>query len=193
MTTSSLEPDDYYIDDDTGFMVFTELYHLKRGYCCGSKCRHCPFFPKNQKFNTERKAPRNMNDDQIKDHLEKAKKIAVVGFSKDPSKTAHRVPKYLTDFYTVYPVNPTADEIAGLKSYKSLQDIPEPVDIVNVFRPGPQCDQVMNDVLQMQTKPKLVWLQLHIINTKAKELADSNNIDFIEDACIYVEHERLLG
>lgn len=192
MTASSLEPHDYYIDSETGYMVFTELYHLKRGYCCGSKCRHCPFYPKYQKFNTERKAPRNMNDEQLKDHLTKATKIAVVGFSKDPSKTAHRVPTYLTNYYTVFPVNPTTDEIDGMKCYKSLQDVPGPIDIVNVFRPGPQCTEIMHDVLEMSTKPKMVWLQLHIKNTKAKEMAQENNIDYIEDACIYVEHERLM-
>lgn len=192
MTTTSLEPDDYYIDQDTEYIVFTELYHLKRGYCCGSKCRHCPFFPKYQKFNHKRKAPKNMNDEQLKEHLEKAKKIAVVGFSKDPSKTAYRVPKYLTEFYQVFPVNPNATEIDGMKCFKSLQDISESVDIVDVFRPGPQCVKVMKDVLQMHSKPKLVWLQLHITNAEAKQLAQENGIDFIEDACIYVEHERLL-
>ena len=134
-----------------------------------------------------------MNDQKIKEHLEHAKTIAVIGFSKDPSKTAYKIPKYLTKHYKVIPVNPTADEIDGLPCFKSIKDISEPIDIVDVFRPGAQCEEIMKEIVQLPIKPKLVWLQLRIVNAEAKKLAEKHNIDFIEDRCIYVERERYLS
>ena len=128
----------------------------------------------------------------MKEHLVNAKVIAVIGFSKDPSKTAYRIPKYLTHHYKVIPVNPTTDEIEGLKCYKSIKDVPEPIDIVDVFRPGPQCGKIMQEIVSLSVKPKLVWLQLRITNKEAQELAKDHNIDYVEDLCIYVERERLL-
>ncbi len=133
-----------------------------------------------------------LNDQQIKMHLQKAKTIAVIGFSKDESKTAYKIPHYLTEHYTVFPVNPTADEIDGLKCYKSITDISEHIDIVDVFRPGSQCGEIMKEIISLKNKPNLVWLQLRITNDEAKKLALEYNIDFIEDKCIYVERERLL-
>ena len=129
----------------------------------------------------------------MKEHLANAKTIAVIGFSKNPSKTAYKIPKYLTSFYKVIPINPTTDEIDGLKCYKSIKDVPEPIDIVDVFRPGPQCGKIMEEIISIDKKPKLVWLQLRITNEKAKHLAEEHNIDYIEDLCIYVERERLLN
>jgi len=134
-----------------------------------------------------------MNDEKIKEHLEKAKTIAVIGFSKHQSKTAYKIPKYLTKYYNVIPVNPTTDEIDGLKCYKSIADVPGQVDIIDVFRPGAQCGEIMKDIVSLPQKPKLVWLQLRITNTEAKKLAEEHKIDFIQNSCIYVERERLLN
>jgi hypothetical protein len=133
-----------------------------------------------------------VNDQEIKKHLENAKTIAVIGFSKDPTKTAHNIPIYLTNFFTVIPVNPTTSEIKGFSCYKSIKDIPVPIDIVNIFRPGPDCENLMKEIVTLNPKPKLVWLQLRITNIQAKKLAEQYNIDYIEDKCIYVERERLL-
>lgn len=133
-----------------------------------------------------------LNDQQLKDHLQNAKNIAVIGFSKDPSKTAHRIPTYLTKYYNVFPVNPTTDSIDGLKCYKSIKDILEPIDIIDVFRPGSECGQIMKEIVTLKVKPKLVWLQLHITNEEAKKLAEENKINYVENLCIYVERERLL-
>lgn len=191
MQNTGLHPSDYYIDPETGYIVFTASYHVKRGFCCGSGCRHCPFQPKNVKNSV---LLRNvvMNDEKIKQHLKEAKNIAVIGFSKDPAKTAYKIPMYLTKHYKVFPINPSTDTIEGLTCYKSITEIQDPIDIVDVFRPGPQCSEIMKEIIQIIPKPKLVWLQLHITNEEAKKLAVENNIDFIEDKCIYVERERLL-
>lgn len=134
----------------------------------------------------------DLDDQQLKDHLQKAKTIAVIGFSKDKSKTAYKIPHYLTNYYTVFPVNPNANEIDGLKCFNSITEITEQIDIVDVFRPGPQCNEIMKEIVSIKNKPKLVWLQLRITNKEAKKLASDYNIDFIEDKCIYVERERLL-
>lgn len=134
-----------------------------------------------------------MNDEKIKDYLEKARTIAIIGFSKYHYKTAYKIPKYLTKYYHVIPVNPTIDEIDGLTCYKSITDVPEQVDIVDVFRPGPQCSEIMKDIISLPHKPKLVWLQLRITNAEAKKLAEEHDIDIVEDACIMLERERLLN
>ena len=134
-----------------------------------------------------------MNDQLLKEHLQNAKTIAVIGFSKDPSKTAHKIPKYLTKYYNVIPVNPNATEIDGLKCFNTINDVPVPIDIVDVFRPSRYCEDIMKQIVLLKDKPKLVWLQLRITNNEAKKLAEEYNIDYIEDACIYVERERLLN
>ena len=134
----------------------------------------------------------DLNDQQLKVHLQNAKTIAVIGFSKNKSKTAYKIPYYLTKYYTVFPVNPTAEQIDGLKCFKSISEISEQIDIVDVFRPGTQCGEIMKEIVLLKNKPRLVWLQLRITNQEAKKLASEYNIDFVEDKCIYVERERLL-
>ena len=140
-----------------------------------------------------------MNKDKIKSHLLNSKTIAVVGFSNDKLKAAHTVPKYLTKFYDVIPINPNHKEIAGRESFPSVKDLDEylnktgkSLDIINVFRPSDQCLSVVQDIVEMKNKPKLIWLQLHIKNEEAKELALQNNIEYIEDQCIYVVHKDVI-
>ena len=129
---------------------------------------------------------------EAREILKSAKTIAVIGFSSDSLKIAHTVPKYLTRFYKVYPVNPNASEIVGLKSFKSVTEIKEPIDIVNIFRPGKECGAIVREeILSMDPKPKMIWLQEGITNTEAKKLASSNNIAYVENECIYVVHKHL--
>jgi predicted CoA-binding protein len=134
----------------------------------------------------------------IKDHLEKANTIAVIGFSNDKLKAAHTVPKYLTKFYDVIPVNPNHNEISGLETFPDLESLDraltesgKSVDIINVFRPIQDCFKIVQDIVKMKNRPKLIWLQSGIQNKEAKQLALENNIDFIEDKCIYVVHKDL--
>lgn len=128
--------------------------------------------------------------DPIADLLKWAKTIAVVGMSTNPEKDAHTVPRFLMERgYRVIPVNPTATEILGLKVMKSLSEIKEPVDIVDVFRPGPECDKVAAEAIKL--KPRAVWLQLGITNPKAKEIVEGAGIQYIEDHCIRIEYNRI--
>ena len=103
--------------------------------------------------------------------LNETKKIAVVGLSKNPLKTS----RYIADFliengYEVVGVNPTASEdIGGIKTYKSIKDIPHEIDIVDVFRRSEDIPEIMDDVLEKN--PKVLWLQLGIQNDEAERRA----------------------
>jgi len=122
--------------------------------------------------------------------LKKSKTIAVVGASRNPSKAAHTIPKYLKEHgYIIIPVNPKADTIFEEKVYPKLTDIPVQVDIVDVFRPSEDTPAVVAEAVKL--KPKLIWLQLGITNEEAKKIADDNGIPIVMDKCRKIEHMRL--
>ena len=122
--------------------------------------------------------------------LEKSKTIAVVGASRNPSKAAHTIPKYLKEHgYTIIPVNPKAETILEEKVYPSLSEIPVQVEIVDIFRPSEDTPKVVEEAVKL--KPKLIWLQLGIVNEKAKEIAEKHGIPFVMDKCLKIEHMRL--
>ena len=128
-------------------------------------------------------------DDQIREILS-LNKVAVIGMSKNSSKAAHYVPKYLSDNgYDVIPVNPSSDEILGKKCYDSVLDIDEPIDIVDVFRPSDQVLPFVKDAIKK--KPKVIWLQEGIHNSEAEALAKSHGIKVIFNRCMLAEHQRL--
>ena len=111
--------------------------------------------------------------------------IAVVGASRHPHKVAHSVPlDLLRHGWRVIPVNPYADEIWGERCYPMLGEIPEPVDLVNVFRPGPEAADVVREALDIGAHA--VWLQLGITSSEGREIAEAAGIDYVEDACIAV-------
>jgi len=129
------------------------------------------------------------SDEQIRDILS-LKKVVVIGMSKNSSKAAHFVPKYLSDNgYDITPVNPTTDEILGKKCYNSVSEIDEEIEIVDIFRPS---DQVLPFVQEaIKKKPKVIWLQEGIHNLKAEELAKKEGIKVIFNRCMLAEHQRL--
>ncbi len=131
-------------------------------------------------------------DEEIRQILTTYKTVAVVGASRDPSKDAHTVPRYLQENgYRVVPVNPFADEILGEKVYKSLKDIPFSIDIVDVFRPSDQVGPVVDDALE--TDAKVVWMQLGIRNEEAAKKARAAGRRVIQDRCMRIELYRLKG
>ena len=120
------------------------------------------------------------------------KTIAVVGASRDERKPSHYVPKYLEDRgYTIIPVNPSASEILGEKSYKSLKDIPFPVDIVLMFRPSQEIGDFLPDIIK--SSPKVLWMQLGIVNHEVKAEAEKHDIYVVMDRCMMVEHKKIFG
>ena len=128
-------------------------------------------------------------DDEIK-QIFSLKNVAVIGMSKNQEKAAHYVPKYLSqNGYNIMPVNPTADEILDKKCYPSVEDVPEPIDIVDVFRPSDQVLPVVQQAIKM--KPKVIWLQEGIHNAEAEELARQEGIKVVFNRCMLAEHQRL--
>jgi predicted CoA-binding protein len=136
-----------------------------------------------------------MNTDSYSDaelkEFYKMKNIAVVGMSKTDGKPANYVPKFLMEQgYNVIPVNPTAPEIMGRKSYPVVSSVAEPVDIVDVFRPS---DDVLPVVQEAIKKPgiKLIWMQLGIYDEQAEKLAKEHGIKVVYNRCMLEEHHRL--
>ncbi|MEM0376061.1 MAG: CoA-binding protein [Nitrososphaerota archaeon] len=132
-----------------------------------------------------------LSDEEIRRILS-MKRIAVVGMSRDPAKPAHYVPKYLLEHgYEIVPVNPTAEEILGLKVYKSLKEVPGPVDIVDVFRPSEAVPEVVKEAVEL--RPKVIWLQEGIYHPDAVGLARSRGITIVWNRCMMKEHRRLMA
>lgn len=128
-------------------------------------------------------------DPEIKNMLETARVIAILGLSPKPERDSHRVAGYLKDHgYRIIPVRPAQKEILGEKVYRSLDDIKKPVDIVNVFRNSSQIVPHANEAIRL--KPKVFWMQLNIENREAADLLTAAGIDVVMDRCIKVEHER---
>ncbi|AFU58526.1 MAG: CoA-binding protein [Nitrososphaera sp.] len=121
------------------------------------------------------------------------KNIAVVGMSKNEGKAAHYVPKYLIDHgYNVIPVNPTASEIQGRKSYPSVSSVPHKVDIVDIFRPSEDVPAVVEDALKKEGI-KVIWMQEGIYSKEAERMAKEKGIEVVYNRCMLAEHERLFG
>jgi hypothetical protein len=118
--------------------------------------------------------------------LTDARVIAVVGASRDPRKTAHSVPALLHRHgWRVIAVNPYADTLFGERAYRTLADIPEPVDLVNVFRPSEDAAGVVRDAVAAGAPA--VWLQSGIVSKEGRRIASEAGIDYVEDYCIAVE------
>ena len=131
----------------------------------------------------------NHSDDEIKE-IFSLKNVAVVGMSKNPGKAAHYVPKYLSEQgYNIIPINPIRNEILNKKSYQSVSDVDQPIDIVDVFRPSDQVLPVVKEAIKM--KPKVIWLQQGIHNEEAEELARKEGIKVVFNRCMLAEHQRI--
>ena len=135
----------------------------------------------------------NSNEEEVKRFLETSKNIAVVGASPNPQKDSHRVTKYLIEHgYNVFPIYPKGDDFLGHKYYRSLKEIPEPVDMVIVFR-KPEAVGPIADACIERGDVKVLWTQKGIVNNAAAEKAKEHGIDVVQNLCAMVEHRELLG
>lgn len=117
--------------------------------------------------------------------------VAVVGLSTTPGKAAHDIPAYLQrKGYRVIPVNPFADEVLGEKAYDTLGDVPEKIDIVDVFRPSDEVPEIVDAALE-RDDVEVVWLQQGIVHDEAGEKVEADGRRFVQDRCMKVEHRRL--
>jgi len=130
--------------------------------------------------------------DPITDILKRAKTIAVVGLSNNPLRPSHGVAAYLqTQGYHIIPVNPQIDESLGEQAYASLLDVPEKIDIVDVFRRSDAVAEVVDQAIQL--KVPAIWMQEGVIDEKAAAKARKAGILVVMDQCILVEHRARLG
>jgi uncharacterized protein len=131
----------------------------------------------------------NPTTDPIMEILTKYKTIAVVGLSSNPSRASFEVTEYMQGAgYKIIPVNPNETEVLGEKSYARLEDVPEEIEIVNVFRRAEDVPPVVEGAIKIGAK--VVWMQLGIENASAAERARAAGLIVVEDACVLVEHRR---
>ncbi len=127
--------------------------------------------------------------DAILELLNNYKTIAVVGLSSNPMRPSHGVTEYMQGAgYRIIPVNPNEMEVLGEKCYARLEDVPENIDIVNVFRRAEEVPPVVESAIRIGAK--VVWMQMGVENEEAAEKARAAGLMVIEDACILVEHRR---
>ena len=118
--------------------------------------------------------------------------IAVVGLSADWYRPSYFAAKYMQEHgFRIIPVNPKYDEILGEKCYPNLKAIPEPVDIVDVFRKPDDCVPIAQDAVAIGAK--VLWLQLGVVNEEAARVAESGGLEVVMDRCVKIEYARLFG
>jgi uncharacterized protein len=122
--------------------------------------------------------------------LKTSKTIAVVGLSSNPDRPGYTVPAYLQEQgYRIIPVNPNLMEALGEVAYPSLREIPEPVDVVEIFRRSEDVPPVVEDAIAIGAK--VVWMQLGIVNEKAAARARSAGLRVVMDTCMSIAHHRM--
>ena len=127
--------------------------------------------------------------DPIADILKKCRTIVVVGLSSNPMRPSHEVTEYMQRAgYRIIPVNPNETEVLGEKSYARLEEVPEKVDVVNIFRRPEEVPPVVESAIRIGAP--VVWMQLGIENEAAAEKARAAGLAVVEDACILVEHRK---
>jgi predicted CoA-binding protein len=121
--------------------------------------------------------------------VERSRTIAVVGISTDPNKAAHSVPASLQAAgYKLIPVNPNVDAVLGEKSYQSLSEVTEPVDVVQVFRLAHEAPGIAREAVEIGAKA--LWLQVGVHSDEARRIAEEGGLDFVQDRCMGVERAR---
>lgn len=126
--------------------------------------------------------------------LKDTKTIALLGASPNPERPSNRVMAFLlSKGYKVFPVNPgqAGKQILGQTVYAKLADVPQPVDLVDVFRAAEYLDGVVDEAIALETKPKVIWGQLSVRDDKAAQKAEAAGISVVMDRCPAIEYPRL--
>jgi predicted CoA-binding protein len=132
------------------------------------------------------------DSEKVRRILRRAKTIAVVGLSAQWHRPSYFAAKYMQEHgYRVIPVNPTYPEILGEKSYPSLRDIPEKVDIVDCFRKSAEIPAIADDAIAIGAK--VLWMQLGVENGDARRKAEAAGLEVVENRCVKIEHGRFFG
>lgn len=118
--------------------------------------------------------------------------IAIVGLSSNPARPSHGVAAYLLDHgYTVIPVNPRETMVLDQRAYASLDEVPVPVDVVDVFRESSAVPDIARDAVRIGARG--LWLQLGVISTEGIDIALTGGLDVVADLCIKIEHARYVA
>jgi predicted CoA-binding protein len=132
-----------------------------------------------------------MTDAEIKQILETSKTVAIVGLSDKPERDSYIVAAYLqAQGFRIIPVNPTVTAILGERSYAAVADIPEQVDVVDIFRKPEAVGPVVDEAIAAGAR--VVWMQLGVVNHAAADAARAAGLAVVMDRCMKVEHKRLL-
>jgi hypothetical protein len=131
---------------------------------------------------------------EVKKTLSQVKTIAIIGAKDKSGQPVNDVGRYLIQAgFTVYPVHPKRQNVWGLPTYTSILDIPDQIDLVNVFRAPKFCPDHAREVLQLKKLPLIFWLQLGIVSEESRKILQDKPVLFIQDKCLMVEHKRLFG
>ena len=135
----------------------------------------------------------NANPDEFREIFENIKTIAIPGLSPKEEKDSHRVAKYLqAQGYKIIPIYPKEDTILGEKVYRSLEEIEERVDMVNMFRKPAVADAIV-DAIGKRNDVRVLWLQKGIVNNAAAKRAEEMGITVVQNRCTMVEHRGIFG
>lgn len=129
---------------------------------------------------------------EVKSLLQESKSVAIVGISNKEDRASYQVAKWLqsNSHFTLYFVNPVIDEVLGQKTYASLADIPEQIDIVDVFRKAEDCPSVADKAIAIRAKS--IWLQLGIINEEVARKGSEAGMQVVMDRCIKVDYANFI-
>ena len=131
------------------------------------------------------------SDDQLRSILYNSKNVAVVGLSPKPERDSNSVAAYLIAAgYNVIPINPVIEEVLGLKSYASLEDVPVPIDIVDVFRRPENIPDIARSAVAVGAK--VLWTQLNIVSEEGVQIASAAGLQVVMDRCTLIEDRRLI-
>ena len=133
-----------------------------------------------------------MTNEEVKQILLSTRTIAAVGLSSNPEKESYAIVEYLQQQgYRIFPVNPTASEILGEKTYPDLESIPEKVDVVQLFRKSEDVPPFVDSAIAIGAK--VVWMQVGIENEEAARKAEGAGLKVVMNACMRVTHRMLIG
>ena len=132
-----------------------------------------------------------MTDAEMTQLFQESKTVAVVGLSNSPGRASHGVARFLkAQGYRVIPVNPALTEVLGEKCYPRVQDIPDEIDIVDIFRKSELVGEVVADALIKH--PRCIWMQEGVVHPDSAQMAEAAGVQVVMDRCILKELARLL-
>ncbi|MRI83228.1 MAG: CoA-binding protein [Nitratiruptor sp.] len=135
----------------------------------------------------------NANEEEIRQIFETVKTIAVVGLSPDPSKDSHKVAAYLQSVgYRIVPIYPRGGEILGERVYRSLEEIPFPIDMVDIFRKPAAIPPIVEAAIK-RGDVRVIWMQKGIVNDEAAKRAREAGLIVVQNRCTMVDHRRLVA